>query len=50
VAVLLSVWLDNEAITAGMLAGGLLILAGVYVGAVRPREASARRQAAGATR
>lgn len=36
VAVALSSWLDHEPITAGLVVGGGLILAGVYVGAVRP--------------
>jgi hypothetical protein len=34
--VLLSAWLDNEPLGVGLLLGGLLILAGVYVGALRP--------------
>ena len=29
-------WLDDERITAGFALGGLLVLAGVYVGALRP--------------
>jgi drug/metabolite transporter (DMT)-like permease len=36
VTVLLSAWLDNEPLTAGLVLGGLLIVAGVYVGALRP--------------
>jgi drug/metabolite transporter (DMT)-like permease len=36
VAVLLSAWLDDEPITGGLVAGGVLILAGVYLGALRP--------------
>jgi drug/metabolite transporter (DMT)-like permease len=36
VTVALSVWLDDEPVGAGLLLGGLLILAGVYVGALRP--------------
>ncbi|HVD25859.1 MAG TPA: DMT family transporter [Gaiellaceae bacterium] len=36
VTVALSAWLDDEAITAELLVGGLLVLAGVYVGALRP--------------
>jgi drug/metabolite transporter (DMT)-like permease len=36
VTVLLSAWLDNEPLGAGLLLGGLLVLAGVYVGALRP--------------
>jgi drug/metabolite transporter (DMT)-like permease len=36
VTVVLSVWLDDEPVGAGLLVGGLLVLAGVYVGALRP--------------
>ena len=36
VTVLLSVWIDDEPIGAGLVLGGLLVLAGVYVGALRP--------------
>jgi drug/metabolite transporter (DMT)-like permease len=36
VTVLLSAWLDDEPIKLGLVFGGLLILAGVYVGALRP--------------
>jgi drug/metabolite transporter (DMT)-like permease len=36
IAVLLSAWLDDEPIRLGLVFGGLLILAGVYVGALRP--------------
>lgn len=35
VTVLLSAWLDNEPIDTGLLLGGLLVLTGVYVGALR---------------
>jgi drug/metabolite transporter (DMT)-like permease len=35
VTVILSAWLDNEPLTAGLLVGGLLVLTGVYVGALR---------------
>ena len=35
VAVALSSWLDNETVSAGLIVGGSLILAGVYVGALR---------------
>ena len=35
VTLALSVWLDDEPIRAGLLLGGLLVLAGVYVGALR---------------
>jgi drug/metabolite transporter (DMT)-like permease len=38
VTVLLSAWLDNEPLGVGLLLGGLLVLAGVYVGALRPAE------------
>jgi len=36
VTVVLSAWLDNEPIGSGLVIGGLLIIAGVYVGALRP--------------
>jgi drug/metabolite transporter (DMT)-like permease len=36
VAVGLSAWLDDEPIRGGLVLGGLLVLAGVYVGALRP--------------
>jgi drug/metabolite transporter (DMT)-like permease len=36
VTVLLSAWMDNEPLDLGLLVGGLLVLAGVYVGALRP--------------
>ena len=36
VTVLLSAWLDDEPISSGLLFGGLLILTGVYIGALRP--------------
>ena len=36
VTLLLSAWLDNERIGVGLALGGLLILGGVYVGALRP--------------
>jgi drug/metabolite transporter (DMT)-like permease len=36
VTLLLSAWLDNERIGVGLVLGGLLVLAGVYVGALRP--------------
>lgn len=35
VTVVLSAWLDDEPVGAGLLLGGLLILTGVYVGALR---------------
>ncbi|MDQ4144366.1 MAG: EamA family transporter [Actinomycetota bacterium] len=36
VTVFLSSWLDQEPITVRLLLGGLLVLAGVYIGALRP--------------
>ena len=36
VTVLLSAWIDDEPISAGLVLGGPLVLAGVYVGALRP--------------
>lgn len=36
VTVALSAWLDDEAVGLGLLLGGALVLAGVYVGAIRP--------------
>jgi drug/metabolite transporter (DMT)-like permease len=36
VTVVLSAWLDNEPVGVGLVLGGLLVLAGVYVGALRP--------------
>ena len=36
VTLVLSAWLDNEPIGVGLVLGGLLVLAGVYVGALRP--------------
>jgi drug/metabolite transporter (DMT)-like permease len=38
VTVMLSAWLDEEPIGAGLVVGGLLVLVGVYVGALRPVE------------
>jgi drug/metabolite transporter (DMT)-like permease len=35
VTVLLSAWIDDEPVSAGLVLGGLLVLAGVYVGALR---------------
>lgn len=40
VTVLLSAWLLDEPITVGLVLGGLLVLAGVYVGALRPATAA----------
>jgi drug/metabolite transporter (DMT)-like permease len=39
VTVLLSAWLDDEPITVALVLGGLLVLAGVYVGALAPARA-----------
>jgi drug/metabolite transporter (DMT)-like permease len=36
VTVVLSAWLDDEPIGIGLFVGGVLILAGVYLGAIRP--------------
>jgi drug/metabolite transporter (DMT)-like permease len=36
VTVLLSAWIDDEPIDAALVFGGLLVLAGVYIGALRP--------------
>jgi drug/metabolite transporter (DMT)-like permease len=36
VTVALSAWLDDEPVGPGLVVGGLLVLAGVYVGALRP--------------
>ena len=47
VTVVLSAWLDNEPISAGLVLGGLLVLVGVYVGALR-LPATADRRADGA--
>ncbi len=38
VTVLLSAWLDDEPITAGLVLGGVVVLAGVYFGALRDGE------------
>jgi drug/metabolite transporter (DMT)-like permease len=43
VTVLLSAWIDDEPIGAGLVLGGLLVLAGVYVGALRPAAGPALR-------
>ena len=37
VTVALSAWLDDEPVEATLVLGGLLVLAGVYVGALRPQ-------------
>jgi drug/metabolite transporter (DMT)-like permease len=41
VTVLLSAWLDDEPVGTGLVLGGLLVLAGVYLGALRPERAPA---------
>lgn len=46
VTVVLSAWIDDEPIGAGLLVGGALVLAGVYVGALRPGATAATRTAA----
>jgi drug/metabolite transporter (DMT)-like permease len=38
VTVFLSAWLDNEPIGIGLVFGGLVVLAGVYIGALRPAQ------------
>ena len=43
VTVLLSAWIDDEPIGIGLVLGGLLVLAGVYVGALRPAASPALR-------
>ena len=43
VTVVLSAWIDDEPIGAGLVLGGLLVLAGVYVGALRPAAGPALR-------
>jgi drug/metabolite transporter (DMT)-like permease len=44
VTVLLSAWLDNERVSAGLVLGGLLIAAGAYVGALRGQGLPPERQ------
>lgn len=46
VTVLLSVWLDDEPIGLGFVFGGVLVLVGVYVGALRPKTAPVEDQPA----
>ena len=41
VTVILSAWLDQEPITTGLVIGGFLVLAGVYVGALRRNSSAA---------
>ncbi len=45
VTVALSAWLDDEPVTGGLVLGGLLVLAGVYVGALRPEQEPAAPEA-----
>ena len=40
ITISLSAWLDQEPLTAGLLLGGLLVLAGVYLGALRNKQTS----------
>jgi len=40
VTVVLSAWLDDEPVGTGLVLGGLLVLTGVYIGALRPSRAS----------
>lgn len=40
VTVVLSAWLDDEPVGAGLVLGGLLVVAGVYIGALRTARAS----------
>jgi drug/metabolite transporter (DMT)-like permease len=35
-----SAWLDDEPVGAGLVLGGFLVLAGVYIGALRPARVS----------
>ena len=42
VTLVLSAWLDNEPVGVGLVLGGLLVLAGVYVGALRPARITRR--------
>ena len=43
VTVALSAWLDDEAVGVGLLLGGLLVVAGVYVGVLRSPQVASRR-------
>jgi drug/metabolite transporter (DMT)-like permease len=45
VTVALSAWLDAEPVRAGLVVGGLLVMAGVYVGALRPASDTGRSPA-----
>jgi drug/metabolite transporter (DMT)-like permease len=46
VTVLLSAWIDDEPIGTGLVLGGLLVLSGVYIGALRQRPRSPRADSA----
>lgn len=48
VTVVLSAWLDHEPVTNGLVLGGLLVIAGVYVGALRQTRVSLTRAGTGA--
>jgi len=48
VTVVLSAWLDQEPITNGLVLGGLLVIAGVYVGALRQTRISLTNAGTGA--
>lgn len=52
VTVVLSAWLDDERLTTGLVLGGVLVVAGVYVGALRrtPLLSGAARPTVGRTR
>jgi drug/metabolite transporter (DMT)-like permease len=43
VTVVLSAWLDHEPITTGLVLGGLLVITGVYIGALRRTRVSVSR-------
>ncbi len=45
ITVVLSALLDDEPVGAGLVLGGLLVLTGVYVGALRPARASTPAEA-----
>lgn len=47
VALVLSAWLDDETIQSSLVLGGPLVLAGVYVGALRPAQREHSRQVGG---
>ena len=43
--VIFSAWLDDETVGLALVGGGLLVLAGVYVGALRPGRVAAKSAA-----